>query len=88
MPGGRARRAPGGGGGTAGRCGVSGALTYRFPRAVHLVRIGPVNGYVKTAKLRAANGRLRGVLITTDSRTLSAASPTLAPASGSSGISA
>jgi hypothetical protein len=50
--------------------GVGETLTYRFPRAVHLVRIGLVNGYVKTAELRAANGRIRGVLITTDSRTL------------------
>ncbi len=52
--------------------GVGETLTYRFPRAVHLVRIGLVNGYAKTAELRAANGRIRGVLITTDARTLRA----------------
>jgi hypothetical protein len=52
--------------------GVGETLTYRFPRAVHLVRIGLVNGYVKTAELRADNSRIRGVLITTDSRTLHA----------------
>src|SRR6266511_3544374 len=37
-----------------------------------VVRIGLVNGYAKTAELRAANGRIRGVLITTDARTLRA----------------
>ena len=52
--------------------GVGETLTYRFPRAVHLVRIGLVNGYAKTDELRADNGRLRGVLITTDDRTLRA----------------
>lgn len=52
--------------------GVGETLTYRFPRAVHLVRIGLVNGYAKTAELRADNGRIRGLLITTDSRTLRA----------------
>jgi hypothetical protein len=52
--------------------GVGETLTYRFPRAVHLVGIALVNGYAKTAELRADNGRIRGVVITTDSRTLRA----------------
>jgi Double zinc ribbon len=52
--------------------GIDETLTYRFSSKVHLVRIALVNGYAKTAELRADNGRIRGVLITTDSRTLRA----------------
>jgi Nicotine adenine dinucleotide glycohydrolase (NADase) len=52
--------------------GVGEILTYRFSSPVHLVRIDLVNGYAKTAELRADNGRIRGVLITTDARTLRA----------------
>jgi hypothetical protein len=50
--------------------GVGETLTYRFSSPVHLVRITLVNGYVKTAELRADNGRIRGVVILTDRRTL------------------
>jgi hypothetical protein len=46
--------------------------TYRFSSPVHLVRIALVNGYAKTAELRADNGRIRGVVIVTDRRTLRA----------------
>jgi hypothetical protein len=52
--------------------GVGETLTYRFPSPVHLVRIDLVNGYAKTAELHAANGRIRGVVILTDRRTLRA----------------
>jgi hypothetical protein len=52
--------------------GVGETLTYRFPSPVHLVRIDLVNGYAKTAELRAANGRIRGVVILTDGRMLRA----------------
>jgi hypothetical protein len=52
--------------------GVGETLVYRFSSPVHLIRIDLVNGYAKTPTLRAANGRIRGVLITTDSRTLRA----------------
>jgi hypothetical protein len=52
--------------------GVGETLTYRFSSPVHLVRITLVNGYVKTAELRADNGRIRGVVILTDRRTLPA----------------
>jgi hypothetical protein len=46
--------------------------TYRFSSPVQLVRIALVNGYAKTAELRADNGRIRGVVIVTDRRTLRA----------------
>jgi hypothetical protein len=52
--------------------GVGETLTYRFSSPVHLVRIDLVNGYAKTAELRADNGRIRGVAILTDRRTLRA----------------
>ncbi len=52
--------------------GVGETLTYRFPGPVHLVRIDLVNGYAKTAELRADNGRIRGVVILTDRRTIRA----------------
>jgi Nicotine adenine dinucleotide glycohydrolase (NADase)/Double zinc ribbon len=52
--------------------GVGETLTYRFSSRVHLVRIDLVNGYAKTAELRADNGRIRGVVILTDRRTLRA----------------
>jgi hypothetical protein len=52
--------------------GVGETLTYRFSRPVHLVRIAVVNGYAKTAELRADNGRIRGVIILTDRRMLRA----------------
>jgi hypothetical protein len=52
--------------------GVGETLTYRFSSPVHLVRITLVNGYAKTAGLRADNGRIRGVVILTDRRTLRA----------------
>jgi Double zinc ribbon len=52
--------------------GVGETLTYRFLRPVHLARIALVNGYAKTAELRADNGRIRGVVILTDHRTLKA----------------
>jgi hypothetical protein len=46
---------------------------HRKPRNTrHLVRITLVNGYAKTAELRADNGRIRGVVILTDRRTLRA----------------
>lgn len=52
--------------------GVGETLTYRFSSPVQLVRIDLVNGYAKTAELRADNGRIRGVVILTDRRTLRA----------------
>lgn len=52
--------------------GAGETLTYRFSSPVHLVRIDLVNGYAKTAELRADNGRIRGVVILTDRRTLRA----------------
>jgi hypothetical protein len=52
--------------------GVGQTLTYRFSSPVHLVRIALVNGYAKTAELRADNSRIRGVVILTDRRTLRA----------------
>jgi hypothetical protein len=52
--------------------GAGESLTYRFSSPVHLVRITLVNGYAKTAELRADNGRIRGVVILTDRRTLRA----------------
>jgi hypothetical protein len=52
--------------------GAGETLTYRFSSSVHLVRIDLVNGYAKTAELRADNGRIRGVVILTDRRTLRA----------------
>jgi hypothetical protein len=52
--------------------GVGDTLTYRFPSPVHLVRIALVNGYAKTPRLRADNGRIRGVVILADQRTLRA----------------
>jgi hypothetical protein len=52
--------------------GVGETLTYRFSRPVQLVRIDLVNGYAKTAELRAANSRIRGVVILSDRRTLPA----------------
>ncbi len=52
--------------------GVGETLTYRFSSPVNLVRIDLVNGYAKTAGLRADNGRIRGVVIATDRRTLRA----------------
>jgi hypothetical protein len=52
--------------------GVGETLTYRFPSPVHLARIDLVNGYAKTAELHTANGRIRGVVILTDRRTLRA----------------
>jgi Double zinc ribbon len=48
--------------------GVGETLTYRFSSPVHLVRIDLVNGYAKTAELRADNGRIKGVVILTDRR--------------------
>jgi hypothetical protein len=48
--------------------GVGETLTYRFRSPVHLVRIALVNGYAKTPRLRADNGRIRGVLIRADQR--------------------
>lgn len=39
---------------------------------MHLARIALINGYVKTARLRADNARIRGVVIGTDSRMLRA----------------
>jgi hypothetical protein len=48
--------------------GVGQTLTYRFPSPVHLVRIALVNGYAKTPRLRADNGRIRGVVILADHR--------------------
>jgi hypothetical protein len=58
--------------GAARGSGVGETLTYRFSSPVHLVRITLVNGYAKSAELRADNGRIRGVLIVTDRRTLRA----------------
>jgi Nicotine adenine dinucleotide glycohydrolase (NADase)/Double zinc ribbon len=52
--------------------GIGETLTYRFSSPVHLVRIDVVNGYAKTAKLRADNGRIRGAVIGTDRRTVRA----------------
>ena len=52
--------------------GVGETLTYRFSSPVQLVRIDLVNGYAKTAELRADNGRIQGVVIRTDRRTLRA----------------
>lgn len=52
--------------------GVGETLTYRFSSPVHLVGIALVNGYAKTPELRADNGRIRGVIILTDRRTLRA----------------
>jgi hypothetical protein len=52
--------------------GVGETLTYRFQRPVHLVRIALVNGYAKTPRLRADNGRIRGVVILADRRKLRA----------------
>jgi hypothetical protein len=52
--------------------GVGETLTYRFRSPVHLVRVELVNGYGKTAELRAANGRIRGVLLVADRRTVRA----------------
>ena len=49
--------------------GAGETLTYRFVRPLHLARIELMNGYAKTAKLYAANGRIRGVNIVTDRRT-------------------
>ena len=50
--------------------GVGMTLTYRFPSPVHLVGIALVNGYAKTPRLRADNGRIRGVVILADQRTV------------------
>jgi hypothetical protein len=52
--------------------GVGETLTYRFSSPVRLVRIDLVNGYAKTAELRADNGRIRGVVILTDGHTIRA----------------
>jgi hypothetical protein len=52
--------------------GVGETLTYRFTRPLHLVRIELMNGYAKTARLYATNGRIRGVAIVTDHRTFRA----------------
>jgi hypothetical protein len=52
--------------------GVGETLTYKFSRPVHLARIALMNGYAKTAELRADNGRIRGVVILTDHRRLKA----------------
>ena len=52
--------------------GVGETLTYQFAGPVHLVRIDLGNGYAKTAALRADNGRIRGVVIGTDGRTVNA----------------
>ena len=52
--------------------GVGETLTYQFSRPVQLARIALMNGYAKTAELRADNGRIRGVVILTDHRTLKA----------------
>jgi hypothetical protein len=52
--------------------GVGETLTYRFSSPVHLVRVDLVDGYAKTAELRAANGRIRGVVILTEHRTVRA----------------
>jgi hypothetical protein len=52
--------------------GVGETLTYRFSSPVRLVRIDLVNGYAKTAELRADNGRIRGVVILTDGHTVRA----------------
>jgi hypothetical protein len=58
--------------GAADGSGVGESLIYRFSSPVRLVRIDLVNGYAKTAELRADNGRIRGVVIGTDHRTLQA----------------
>jgi hypothetical protein len=52
--------------------GVGETMTYRFPSPVHLVPIALVNGYAKTPRLRADNGRIRGVVILADQGTLGA----------------
>jgi len=49
--------------------GAGETLTYRFQSPVHLVRIDLVNGYAKTPKLHADNGRIQGVAIVADNRT-------------------
>jgi hypothetical protein len=59
--------------------GVGENLTYRFSGPVHLVRIDLVNGYAKTAELRADNGRIRGVVILTDGRAFNATLADTAP---------